>query len=287
VQKPLCQQVWYHGAIPRSEVQELLTCSGDFLVRESQGKQEYVLSVLWDGQPRHFIIQAADNIYRLEGEGFPTIPLLVEHLLRDVGLGQAGGQLTAFGVCSLQDKWVLNHEDVLLGERIGRGNFGEVFSGRLRADNTPIAVKACRETLPPELKAKFLQEARILKQYNHPNIVRLIGVCTQKQPIYIVMELVQGEWDLAARNCLVTEKNTLKISDFGMSREEEDGVYASTGGMKQIPVKWTAPEALNYGRYSSESDVWSFGILLWEAFSLGAVPYANLSNQQTREAVDQ
>lgn len=90
-------------------------------------------------------------------------------------------------VCCPQDKWVLNHEDVLLGERIGRvswvlvlaavqlgsplatyrhfcvprqGNFGEVFSGRLRADNTPVAVKSCRETLPPELKAKFLQEAR-------------------------------------------------------------------------------------------------------------------------------
>ncbi|NXG84116.1 FES kinase, partial [Stercorarius parasiticus] len=325
VQKPLCQQAWYHGAIPRSEVQELLSCSGDFLVRESQGKQEYVLSVLWDGQPRHFIIQAANNTYRLEGEGFPTIPLLIEHLLQSQQpITRKSGIVLARAVP--KDKWVLNHEDVLLGERIGRGNFGEVFSGRLRADNTPVAVKSCRETLPPELKAKFLQEARILKQYNHPNIVRLIGVCTQKQPIYIVMELVQGgdflsflrsegphlrvkelikmtenaaagmeyleskhciHRDLAARNCLVTEKNTLKISDFGMSREEEDGVYASTGGMKQIPVKWTAPEALNYGRYSSESDVWSFGILLWEAFSLGAVPYANLSNQQMREAVEQ
>nr|AMP18892.1 gag-fps fusion protein [Avian leukosis and sarcoma virus] len=325
VQKPLCQQAWYHGAIPRSEVQELLKCSGDFLVRESQGKQEYVLSVLWDGQPRHFIIQAADNLYRLEGDGFPTIPLLIDHLLQSQQpITRKSGIVLTRAV--LKDKWVLNHEDVLLGERIGRGNFGEVFSGRLRADNTPVAVKSCRETLPPELKAKFLQEARILKQYNHPNIVRLIGVCTQKQPIYIVMELVQGgdflsflrsegphlkmkelikmmenaaagmeyleskhciHRDLAARNCLVTEKNTLKISDFGMSRQEEDGVYASTGGMKQIPVKWTAPEALNYGRYSSESDVWSFGILLWEAFSLGAVPYANLSNQQTREAIEQ
>lgn len=68
VQKPLCQQVWYHGAIPRSEVQELLSCSGDFLVRESQGKQEYVLSVLWDGQPRHFIIQAADVSDHRRGE---------------------------------------------------------------------------------------------------------------------------------------------------------------------------------------------------------------------------
>ncbi|NXR28492.1 FES kinase, partial [Cinclus mexicanus] len=324
VQKPLCQQVWYHGAIPRSEVQELLTCSGDFLVRESQGKQEYVLSVLWDGQPRHFIIQTVNDMFRLEGDSFPTIPLLIQHLLQSQQpITRKSGIVLARAVP--KDKWVLNHEDVLLGERIGRGNFGEVFSGRLRADNTPVAVKSCRETLPPDLKAKFLQEARILKQYRHPNIVRLIGVCTQKQPIYIVMELVQGgdfltflrsegphlrvkelvkmtenaaagmeyleskhciHRDLAARNCLVTERNTLKISDFGMSREEEDGIYASTGGMKQIPVKWTAPEALNYGRYSSESDVWSFGILLWEAFSLGAVPYANLSNQQTREAVE-
>ncbi|KAF4017826.1 hypothetical protein G4228_009515 [Cervus hanglu yarkandensis] len=324
VQKPLHEQVWYHGAIPRAEVAELLTHSGDFLVRESQGKQEYVLSVLWDGQPRHFIIQSADNLYRLEGDGFPSIPLLVDHLLRSQQpLTKKSGIVLNRAVP--KDKWALSHEDLVLGEQIGRGNFGEVFSGRLRADNTLVAVKSCRETLPPDLKAKFLQEARILKQYSHPNIVRLIGVCTQKQPIYIVMELVQGgdfltflrtegarlrvktllqmvgdaaagmeyleskcciHRDLAARNCLVTEKNVLKISDFGMSREEADGIYAASGGLRQVPVKWTAPEALNYGRYSSESDVWSFGILLWETFSLGASPYPNLSNQQTREFVE-
>ncbi|XP_011803656.1 PREDICTED: tyrosine-protein kinase Fes/Fps isoform X1 [Colobus angolensis palliatus] len=342
VQKPLHEQLWYHGAIPRAEVAELLVHSGDFLVRESQGKQEYVLSVLWDGLPRHFIIQSLDgsgplrmeavdpgspalqNLYRLEGEGFPSIPLLIDHLLStQQPLTKKSGVLLHRAVP--KDKWVLNHEDLVLGEQIGRGNFGEVFSGRLRADNTLVAVKSCRETLPPDLKSKFLQEARILKQYSHPNIVRLIGVCTQKQPIYIVMELVQGgdfltflrtegarlrvktllqmvgdaaagmeyleskcciHRDLAARNCLVTEKNVLKISDFGMSREEADGVYAASGGLRQVPVKWTAPEALNYGRYSSESDVWSFGILLWETFSLGASPYPNLSNQQTREFVE-
>lgn len=325
VQKSLSHQTWYHGAIPRTEVLGLLTNNGDFLVRESQGKQEYVLSVLWDSQPRHFIIQCIDNLYRLEGEAFPTIPLLIDNFLKtkQVVTKKSGVILTK---AIVKDKWVLEHEEVILGERIGRGNFGEVFSGRLRGDNTPVAVKTCRETLPPDLKDKFLSEARILKQYSHPNIVKLIGVCTQKHPIYIVMELVQGgdfltflrndgprlktkelirmsenaaagmeyleskrciHRDLAARNCLVTEKNVLKISDFGMSREEADGVYSSTGGMKQIPVKWTAPEALNYGRYSSESDVWSFGILLWEAFSLGAVPYTAMSNQQTREAIEQ
>ncbi|XP_048646184.1 tyrosine-protein kinase Fes/Fps isoform X2 [Marmota marmota marmota] len=264
------------------------------------------------------------NLYRLEGDGFPSIPLLIDHLLCSrQPLTKKSGVVLYRPVP--KDKWVLNHEDLVLGEQIGRGNFGEVFSGRLRADNTLVAVKSCRETLPPDLKAKFLQEARILKQYSHPNIVRLIGVCTQKQPIYIVMELVQGgdfltflrtegarlrvktllqmvgdaaagmeyleskcciHRDLAARNCLVTEKNVLKISDFGMSREEADGIYAASGGLRQVPVKWTAPEALNYGRYSSESDVWSFGILLWETFSLGASPYPNLSNQQTREFVE-
>uniref|UniRef100_A0A8C5M5A2 Tyrosine-protein kinase n=1 Tax=Leptobrachium leishanense TaxID=445787 RepID=A0A8C5M5A2_9ANUR len=307
VQKPLSQQPWYHGAIPRTEVQELLVNNGEFLVRESQGKQEYVLSVLWDGQPRHFIIQCVDNMYRLEGDAFSTIPLLVDHFMKT-------------------KQAVTKKSGVILNKAIVKGNFGEVYSGRLSNDNTPVAVKTCRDTLPPDLKDKFLQEARILKQYSHPNIVKLIGVCTQKQPIYIVMELVQGgdfltflrsdcsklkvkelirmvenaaagmeyleskhciHRDLAARNCLVTEKNALKISDFGMSREEEDGVYSSTGGMKQIPVKWTAPEALNYGRYSSESDVWSFGILLWEAFTYGAVPYVSMTNQQTREAIEQ
>uniref|UniRef100_A0A673TXE9 Tyrosine-protein kinase n=1 Tax=Suricata suricatta TaxID=37032 RepID=A0A673TXE9_SURSU len=264
------------------------------------------------------------NLYRLEGDGFASIPLLIDHLLRSQQpLTKKSGIILNRAVP--KDKWVLNHEDLVLGEQIGRGNFGEVFSGRLRADNTLVAVKSCRETLPPDIKAKFLQEAKILKQYSHPNIVRLIGVCTQKQPIYIVMELVQGgdfltflrtegarlrmktllqmvgdaaagmeyleskcciHRDLAARNCLVTEKNVLKISDFGMSREEADGIYAASGGLRQVPVKWTAPEALNYGRYSSESDVWSFGILLWETFSLGAPPYPNLSNQQTREFVE-
>ncbi|RVE74533.1 hypothetical protein OJAV_G00023510 [Oryzias javanicus] len=324
INRPLDEQDWYHGAIPRLEVQELLKHDGDFLVRKSQEKQGYVLSVQWDGSCKHFLIQDTDNFYRLDGEGFPSIPLLIHHLLSsqqhitkrsDVVLKKP----------ILKDKWALEHEDIDLGPLIGRGNFGEVYRGRLRSENTSVAVKTCRENLAPEHKSKFLMEARILKQYDHPNIVKLIGVCTQKQPIYIIMELIQGgdfltflrneghslttkllvkmtenvaagmeyleskkciHRDLAARNCLVAENNVVKISDFGMSRQRDDGVYSTEGGLRQIPVKWTAPEALNYGRYTTESDVWSFGILLWETFSLGMTPYTSMSNQQTREEVD-
>lgn len=69
----------------------------------------------------------------------------------------------------------------------------------------------------------------------------------REKKIHITISSFVSYRDLAARNCLVGENNLLKISDFGMSRQEDDGIYSSSG-LKQIPIKWTAPEALNYGK---------------------------------------
>lgn len=150
---------------------------------------------------------------------------------------------------------------------------------------------------------EFMQEAQVMKKMQHPNLVKLIGVCSTEMPMYIVTEFVpHGDMlsylrrpgaekeinrgamlyictqvadgmaylelhkcihrDLAARNCLVADELRVKIADFGMGRVIDDLYTARTGS--KMPVKWSAPESLCYNAFSTASDVWSFGILLWE-----------------------
>jgi serine/threonine protein kinase len=92
--------------------------------------------------------------------------------------------------------------------------------------------------------------------------------------------------DFALRNLLVNKtdgKYTVKVSDFGMSKLTERGYYLSDD--KAIPVKWSAPEVIEYGRSTSKSDVWSFGICLWEMFSYGKLPYTGMSNTEAAQKV--
>ncbi|KAK3882689.1 hypothetical protein Pcinc_012939 [Petrolisthes cinctipes] len=315
---------WFHGVLPREEVVRLLVEEGQYLVRETtrNDEQQVVLSVCW-GSHKHFIVQTTpEGHYRFEGPAFPTIQELILHQ-HQCGLPVTNKSGAILRTPIFRERWELNNDDVELRDKIGRGNFGDVYKARLRDSGLEVAVKTCRVTLPDEQKKKFLQEGRILKQYDHPNIVKFIGICVQKQPIMIVMELVPGgsllsfvrnhkgqlavkqmmgmcvdtasgmaylesknciHRDLAARNCLVGHHNVVKISDFGMSREEEE--YIVSDGMKQIPIKWTAPEALNFGKYTSLCDVWSYAVLCWEIFSCGEVPYHGYSNTKAREMID-
>lgn len=90
--------------------------------------------------------------------------------------------------------------------------------------------------------------------------------------------------DLAARNVLVGDDLTCKVADFGLARLLKDDVYSPSSGSK-IPVKWTAPEAANYRVFSQKSDVWSFGILLYEVFTYGQCPYEGMTNHETLQQI--
>lgn len=222
-------------------------------------------------------------MFRFEDKAFATIrDLLSYHIHSQIPVTRASGALISKAVSRI-DKWAIRREDLRLGRKLGKGAFGEVCEATMLTTNEKVAIKTCKETLPPSEKRKFLMEAEILKQYDHPNVVKLIGVCAEKDPVFIIMELLPGgalldfmrkkgssqpkkklasmatdacagmsylesmkciHRDLAARNCLVGEQDIVKISDFGMSREEECGIYTVSSGAKQIPIKWTAPEVI-------------------------------------------
>uniref|UniRef100_A0A452R208 Protein kinase domain-containing protein n=1 Tax=Ursus americanus TaxID=9643 RepID=A0A452R208_URSAM len=129
----------------------------------------------------------------------------------------------------------------------------------------------------------------MLNQLRHPGLEtsQLLEMCYDVCEGMAFLESHQFiHRDLAARNCLVDSDLSVKVSDFGMTRYVLDDQYVSSVGTK-FPVKWSAPEVFHYFKYSSKSDVWAFGILMWEVFSLGKQPYDLYDNSQVVVKVSQ
>ncbi|XP_073529941.1 protein-tyrosine kinase 2-beta isoform X2 [Phyllobates terribilis] len=211
----------------------------------------------------------------------------------------------------------------ILGEGFFGEVYDGVYKNELKGEKVNVAVKTCKKDCAPDVKEKFMSEACLMRKLDHPHIVRLIGII-EEDPIWIVMELYPfgelGQYlekhkntlqvltmilyslqickalaylegiscvhrDIAVRNILVASHECVKLGDFGLSRylEEEEYYKAS---VTRLPIKWMAPESINFRRFTSASDVWMFGVCMWEILSYGKQPFFWLENKDVISVIE-
>ncbi|CAB3410877.1 unnamed protein product [Caenorhabditis bovis] len=294
---------YYHGYMTKEEAESMLCKNGDFIVRKTEigTHLHYVISCKTNGKFYHILIKRTKTkkLYWTFKYAFKSVSDLIDYHKRN--------QFPVFAQVYIEhpvakQEWQLNHEQVLfsaamaimrffpvdLQQKIGEGQFGEVHLGILK-----------------------------------PNVVKFYGVCTTKEPIMIVMEFCDGKSledvllnigyelvsdtrvkylfgvacgmkylhneeiihrDIAARNCLLNSNDVIKISDFGLSVK---GVSVKEKRGGRLPVKYMAPETLKRGVYSTASDVYSYGALIYEVYMNGKVPFddSKLSGNELRKAI--
>ncbi|XP_059798200.1 tyrosine-protein kinase Mer isoform X2 [Balaenoptera ricei] len=228
---------------------------------------------------------------------------------------------------------VIDRNLLILGKILGEGEFGSVMEGNLnQQDGTSqkVAVKTMKlDNFSQREIEEFLSEAACMKDFNHPNVLRLLGVCIEISPqgiprpmvilpfmkygdlhtyllysrletgpkhiplqtlLKFMVDIAQGmeylsnrnflHRDLAARNCMLRDDMTVCVADFGLSKKIYSGDYYRQGRIAKMPVKWIAIESLADRVYTSKSDVWAFGVTMWEIATRGMTPYPGVQNHE-------
>ncbi|XP_016127949.1 tyrosine-protein kinase Mer-like [Sinocyclocheilus grahami] len=245
--------------------------------------------------------------------------------------------LASLGISSelqgkLQDVMIMRNL-LSIGKVLGEGEFGSVMEGHLKQPDgmsEKVAVKTMKlDNFSQREIEEFLNEAACMKDFHHPNVIRLLGVCLEvvsghfpkpmvvlpfmkygdlhsfllrsrlrEDPVYLPtqmllkfmigiaqgMEYLSGRnflhRDLAARNCMLRDDMSVCVADFGLSKKIYSGDYYRQGRIAKMPVKWIAVESLADRVFTVKSDVWAFGVTMWEITTRGMTPYPGVQNHE-------
>ncbi|XP_026681745.1 tyrosine kinase receptor Cad96Ca-like [Diaphorina citri] len=240
------------------------------------------------------------------------------------------------------DKWEVPRQHIKVFDILGEGCFGQVWKCEAlgidgREGPCIVAVKTLKENAGERERLDLLQELTVMKTLDpHPNVVRLLGCCTEKEPFFVIMEYVpygklqsflrssraqryynnmHGKSnsltsrdltsfcyqvargmqflssrgiihrDLAARNVLIGENHCCKVADFGFARDLMTSSVYERKSEGRLPIRWMAPESLYDNIFSVKSDIWSFGVLIWEIVTLGSTPYPGMAAAEVMKKV--
>ncbi|MEQ2251654.1 Inactive tyrosine-protein kinase 7 [Ilyodon furcidens] len=218
---------------------------------------------------------------------------------------------------------------------LGKGEFGEVLLSKAKGieenEAESVVLVKSLQSRDEQLQSDFRREAEMFAKLSHPNVVRLLGLCREADPHYMILEyydlgdlkqflkiskskddkvksqpistktkvsicaqVARGmehlsnhrfvHKDLAARNCLISSQRRIKVSSLSLSKDVYNSEYYHYR-QAWIPLRWLPTESVFEDDYSTKSDVWAFGVLMWEVFSLGEMPHSKLSDDDVLEGL--
>ncbi|CAI5441458.1 unnamed protein product [Caenorhabditis angaria] len=300
---------WYWGMILSTKMDNVLKWNNSFVVRRSIDRLQnklFIITMKRNNIIEHYEICRKYQTWSVpklldENQHFYDIPELINMLSKTL----QGGTIPIS-----RPPTIIYHDNIKMGKVLGKGAFGDVSQAIITLPGGEIrecAVKMIRGDSTRTQIAEFYQEVHIMELFDSPYVVKLYGTACLLTPVMVAMELLPGGsvWnylrknenvshgkmfemasdiakgmahlsdcqvihrDLAARNCLLTADHRVKISDFGLSVQATQVIVKK---LKQAPIRWLSPETLTKGIFNEKTDVWSYGVVLWEIFTKCANP---------------